>query len=292
MTMKLLVPLDGSALDDLALDFVASRAGWMAAVPEVELLHLRPPRGEDFTSLDQDDLELDDERAGHVLLQPGADRLRAVGVTVRMRHESAEPGPAIVAHAEAESADLVVMASHGRNALGELVLGSVTRHVAAHTRRPLLLLRGLPRAHRQSLRIGVAVDEGAGSVAALDAVLALAPLFGPQTTLTLVRAEGPPPHLIDTLTGAVSREVTTPSPRTSALLAPLREHAERAGMAARQVVLRGWPDAELPRYASEHLDLLAMGSTARSSLSRALRGSVTSRVATTCGVPLLLARPS
>lgn len=289
--MKLLIPVEGGPLGDLAVDFVASRAGWMKPPPRAELLHVRRPTPEPYPSLGEEDRARDDARAAHALLDPHADVLRVVGIPVELRHETGDPGRAIVARAEVWDADLLVMASHGRDALGELVLGSVTRDVIVHSHRPVLLLRGLPRAHRQSLRVGVAADEGPGSRAALEAVLANAALFGPQSTLTLVRAEGPPPHLLDTLAGVASHEVTDPSPWSREVMAPLRERAEQAGMRVHEVVLRGWPGGELPRYAAKHLDLLAMGSTARSNFSRAMLGSVTARVAATCGVPLLLARP-
>jgi len=44
--------------------------------------------------------------------------------------------------AESIQADLIVMGSHGRSGLEKLVLGSVTQAVLAHTKLPVLVVRG------------------------------------------------------------------------------------------------------------------------------------------------------
>ena len=50
-------------------------------------------------------------------------------------------GEAIVAAAEAESADLVVVGTHGRSVIGRLLLGSVSEYVVRHSRAPVLVVR-------------------------------------------------------------------------------------------------------------------------------------------------------
>lgn len=50
-------------------------------------------------------------------------------------------GEAIAKYAEAGKFDLVVMGSHGHNALGNLVMGSVATQVLAHCSVPVLLVR-------------------------------------------------------------------------------------------------------------------------------------------------------
>jgi len=51
------------------------------------------------------------------------------------------PAEGIVAAAEKVSADLIVMASHGRRGLGRLLLGSQTSNVLAHSKVPVLVTR-------------------------------------------------------------------------------------------------------------------------------------------------------
>jgi nucleotide-binding universal stress UspA family protein len=50
-------------------------------------------------------------------------------------------GDAIIAAAEKHGADLIVMASHGRQGIKRLLLGSETQHVLTHSSLPVLVLR-------------------------------------------------------------------------------------------------------------------------------------------------------
>jgi nucleotide-binding universal stress UspA family protein len=51
------------------------------------------------------------------------------------------PHAAIITAAKAHQCDLVVLATHGRSALGALVLGSTTQRVVAHSDLPVLVVR-------------------------------------------------------------------------------------------------------------------------------------------------------
>lgn len=52
-----------------------------------------------------------------------------------------QPGEAIVAAAESEGADLVVVGTHGRSVIGRLLLGSVSEYVVRHSRVPVMVVR-------------------------------------------------------------------------------------------------------------------------------------------------------
>jgi nucleotide-binding universal stress UspA family protein len=120
-----IVPLDGSALAETALDpayMVAERAG-------VPLVLSRWSR--DFPHAAQDRYYL-----MRIAGRPsGTDLPKIVSRT-------AADGPVpdvLVADASAESA-LICMASHGRSGVGQAVLGSVTEEVLRQTRRPVLVV--------------------------------------------------------------------------------------------------------------------------------------------------------
>jgi nucleotide-binding universal stress UspA family protein len=64
------------------------------------------------------------------------------GVACKVKHlRSLSPAESIVAVAASERCDLVVMGSHGRGALGQLWLGSVTTRVLATCTVPVLVHR-------------------------------------------------------------------------------------------------------------------------------------------------------
>lgn len=69
-------------------------------------------------------------------------RAKAAGVPLETRTaESDQAWRAIIETAEAEKADLIVMASHGRRGVSALVLGSETHKVLTHTSIPVLVCR-------------------------------------------------------------------------------------------------------------------------------------------------------
>jgi nucleotide-binding universal stress UspA family protein len=67
---------------------------------------------------------------------------RRSGVSVRFLVWEGEPGPAIIEAAVAETADLLVVGTHGRGRFERLVLGSVSDHVVRHAPCPVLIVRG------------------------------------------------------------------------------------------------------------------------------------------------------
>lgn len=67
-------------------------------------------------------------------------QLQAEGVSASALIVEGPPGDAILGAAESESADLIVMATHGRGGLGRAILGSVADHVVRHAKRQAVLL--------------------------------------------------------------------------------------------------------------------------------------------------------
>ncbi len=64
------------------------------------------------------------------------------GVAVKTRHVPDKyPADGIVAAAEAEGSNLIVMASHGRKGIGRLLLGSQAAQVLSHAKVPVLIVK-------------------------------------------------------------------------------------------------------------------------------------------------------
>ncbi len=69
------------------------------------------------------------------------DDARRSGVAATYLTWEGQPGEAIVAAAESEGADLIVVGTHGRNVIGRLLLGSVSEYVVRHSRVPVMVVR-------------------------------------------------------------------------------------------------------------------------------------------------------
>jgi nucleotide-binding universal stress UspA family protein len=68
-------------------------------------------------------------------------RSRAAGADAQGMTWDGEAGESIVDVAEAESADLIVVGTHERGAVGRLFLGSVSDYVVRHARCPVMVVR-------------------------------------------------------------------------------------------------------------------------------------------------------
>lgn len=76
------------------------------------------------------------------LLQPVEAAARVAGISCRLEQlESEHPWQAIIASAERQACDLIVMASHGHRGLAGLLLGSETQKVLVHSTIPVLVHR-------------------------------------------------------------------------------------------------------------------------------------------------------
>jgi nucleotide-binding universal stress UspA family protein len=76
------------------------------------------------------------------VLDAAAQKAKTVGVACELVHlPDQHPAEGIVAIAEEKGCDLIVMASHGRRAVGRLLLGSQVSEVLAHSKVPALIVR-------------------------------------------------------------------------------------------------------------------------------------------------------
>ncbi len=78
------------------------------------------------------------------------ERGRDIGVSVDFLVWTGAPGESIVAAAEAESVDMVLVGAHSRGRITRLVMGSVSEYVARHATCPVLIVRELPRSDRSA----------------------------------------------------------------------------------------------------------------------------------------------
>jgi nucleotide-binding universal stress UspA family protein len=76
-------------------------------------------------------------------------RAKAAGANATFLVWEGEAGEAIVAAADAENADLIVVGSHGRSGVSRFLIGSVSDYVVRHAHCPVMVIRGKTEATRR-----------------------------------------------------------------------------------------------------------------------------------------------
>src|SRR5438105_182215 len=137
-----MVPLDGSHLAESALPAAAFLAQLFHA--SVTLIHLIERNA---TPAVHSDRHLTEPDEAQKYLQEVAQRAFAPGVAVERHVHTAEVSDvarSLVEHAAELKADLIVMCTHGRSGLRDLLFGSIAQQVVGLGRTPVLLVRPTP----------------------------------------------------------------------------------------------------------------------------------------------------
>jgi nucleotide-binding universal stress UspA family protein len=145
MYRHILVPTDGSALSQAAVEYAVALAKSVGA--RVTVLTVSAP----FHALAADPAMIADTAEQYAkrvtalvarYLEAAKETALAAGVTFETLHvEHDHPYLAIIETAARKSCDLIVMASHGRSGISAVVLGSETNKVLTHSSIPVLVVR-------------------------------------------------------------------------------------------------------------------------------------------------------
>jgi nucleotide-binding universal stress UspA family protein len=142
----ILVPLDGSELAELALDYAFSLAQVNQA--EVTLLQvilpIEPVAGDVNYPHFVDELEPVQEDMASRYLENVSKRMESRNLKIHVAVKTGHVAETIIDYAHRESIDLIVMATHGRSGLPRWVYGSVADKVLRGTNLPILLIRTHP----------------------------------------------------------------------------------------------------------------------------------------------------
>jgi nucleotide-binding universal stress UspA family protein len=272
MVSTILVPLDGSILARHALPFATFLARSTRA--RLVLLHACRPKPLDPEA----DPELD-------LIQEHADL--ATGLRERGVHASTwlsydEPGPAIVNTAAELQTDLIVMSTHGRGGVGQLLYGSVAEYVARHSSVPVILVTTRSRLRwvdEQPLRVLVPLDGSADAERALGPAAVLGSTLHAGLVLLRVAEEAAP--------GTEQQQQDVAWRYLEQTAAPLRSD----GLDVEVRVESGPPPDAIARVAEELASsLVVMATHGRGALSRLLLESVATEALRKLTVPVYLVR--
>ncbi|HTO89116.1 MAG TPA: universal stress protein [Thermoanaerobaculia bacterium] len=162
--IRLLAATDGSRGSTLAVRTAASlaRQARRARLDVITVSTLRRDLALGFSSavvsfIPVGDLRKADRRAADRILQQASRAARARGVRARLRflepRTASSVADSLAAAARRDGVHLIAVGSHGRGALEEWALGSVTRRLVSVSRRPLLVVRApAVRAERRRRR--------------------------------------------------------------------------------------------------------------------------------------------
>ncbi len=303
MIATILVPLDGSPFAEAALPsarWIASRAG---ARLHLFLAHQPVPVfvgvGEALAGASAPDMESQDQERGYLV--DTAKRLGLVGGgPVETGVGGAPAGASIVEAAARIGADLIVMATHGRGALGRLWLGSVADHVVRHATVPILLIRpkepDTPGGQPEIRGILVPLDLSAVSRTILDSVVEFAKLAKAPVTLL---------YVVERLYLTLGPGVPYPIPQDSNIAELQRASAEglleevagilrERGIAVstRVVIAAHAAAGVLDTLAEPGHDLVALATHGAGGFRRLVLGSVADQVIRGASKPVLVVRPT
>jgi nucleotide-binding universal stress UspA family protein len=141
--MKILRAADGSAYTRRMLAYVAAHDEWLGSRHRYTVLHCVSPlphRAAAFESVEVIRRFYDDDAES--VLRPIREFFKSQGIEATFTHEVGPAAEHIAKLAALGRFDLLVLGSHGHEALANVVLGSVATKVLALCTTPVLLIRG------------------------------------------------------------------------------------------------------------------------------------------------------
>jgi nucleotide-binding universal stress UspA family protein len=142
MRCKILLPVDGSEGSARAARHVAGIAAMVKDL-EVHLINVQP-LGDDWMvrrTIKPEELAKMEKEWGESAIAPARKILKAAGVACVEHIEQGEIAPTVARLAQELACDQIVMGTHGRSALGDLVLGSVAVKVLHLAKVPITLVK-------------------------------------------------------------------------------------------------------------------------------------------------------
>jgi nucleotide-binding universal stress UspA family protein len=300
--IRIVLPLDGSALAEQAIGYAQSLADGSGEIALLRvLLPARPVRGllgdvivsaEGVLSRMRADAKAD--------LDTIACRLRqnSPEITTTLKVNVGDPAEEIIREARERNADLIVMASHGRGAVGRLAFGSVADRVARTSETPVMIIR--PQDARPEIgpapiyRLLVPLDGSDIAAQALPFAEALGKwLDVPIHLLTAVDISQATSYslaagalfsdaLYDEVFGRLRHD-------TEQMLEQQAEQLRQNGVSAEWELVDGQAVPTIENAVRDG-DVVVMTSHGRGGVGRWVIGSVAEKLVRQCPVPLVLIR--
>jgi len=284
MWKKILVPLDGSNLAELALPYAEELAA--ALNSEVFLVYVSEPAEDQYRHMHQ--LYIEDV-AGQI-----RKRIKKVSPLVL----SGKPAEEIIGYAEQNDVGLIIMASHGRSGITPWSTGGVAGKVLHVAKIPLLLIKAAkPRQRKPGKRlinrILLPLDGSKAGEAAVHYVGELMSRLEVEVILFGVVPAGQHIRTVGGLDYILFPEQHLESVKTEA-----REYLDKAYRRLKRrkgevrIELRvGDIAQEIIKFADgKNVDLIAISSHGHSGIEKWVFGSIANKVVQASNAPVLLVR--
>ncbi len=298
MYKRILVPLDGSELAEVALPYAEELAGRLGS--EITLVHVYETADAQYERMHQAYIQKMVEAT-----KQGAERFLAKSKAKRVKVKPAllvgHAAEEIVDYADKENADLIIIATHGRSGISRWVLGSVATKVLSAAKRPVALIRaeGVRDSAGEKGMIKkalVPLDGSRESEAVIPYVEELASGLEAEVVLLHVTAPAYPVYIMPTEPVQIpfsEEEVQLLRSKAEAYLEDVGSALKGKGINTKLEVRFGGSADEIIKVADEvGADLVAMSTHGRSGISRWAFGSTADRVLHAGNTPILLVRAS
>ncbi|WP_058556154.1 universal stress protein [Thiohalocapsa sp. ML1] len=139
---KVLLPVDGSEFSDRALDYVLDMArGEVPLDLHLVNVQLAIDSGHARMFVSDDDIAAYHRDEGLAVLKPYRARLDAAGVSYQWHVLVGHAAQSIARFAKEQKFDRVVMGTHGRSGMTQLLMGSVAQNVIRRLKIPVALVK-------------------------------------------------------------------------------------------------------------------------------------------------------
>lgn len=141
--MKILLPVDGSAGANRAVENVIASAAILKEMPQIFLLNVqwKLTAGNVKMFISQETINDYYREQGMEALSAARSRLDAAGLAYTYHISVGTPADAIVQYAQEQKIDQIVMGAQGESNLTKVLLGSVAGKVAHLAPMPVLLVK-------------------------------------------------------------------------------------------------------------------------------------------------------
>ncbi len=277
--MKILVAYDGSEFADAALDDL--RMAGLPADAQIEVLSvvenwLPPPSGIELIE------HIDRDHEYLKLALRGSLRLVSMeqGWNVESESGAGSPATVIIEKADEWGADLIVVGSHGRSALGRFFVGSVSQKVLHEAHCSVRVARGRIEEPDTPVRLVIGVDGSKDAETAVEAVVGRKWPAGSEAHI--VNATWSiPQHTSQHMLGPITEWFFEEKAKINKIIDEAISKLAAAGMKTDVVMKEEAPKRLLVAEAeSWGADCIFVGARGMGRIDRFLLGSVSSAVAT------------